>query len=73
MGAIGYDYKSKLIIVVRTLNAERYQKMLNDNGVIDDTRRHFCSHLFFQQDGAPAHRAKTTIEMLEKKIMLTLT
>jgi hypothetical protein len=73
MGTIGWNYTSKLIIVVGTLNAERSQKMLNHNGVIDDMRRHFGSRsVFFQQDGAPAHRAKMTSKMLEKKIGLIL-
>jgi transposase len=48
-------------------------KMLNENGVIDDMRCHFGSRpVFFQQDGAPAHRAKPAIKMLEKKITLVL-
>jgi hypothetical protein len=40
--------------------------MLQDNGVVTAMVAHFAGRKwFFQQDGSPAHRAKTTIHMLE--------
>jgi transposase len=72
-GAIGWNYKSKLIVVVGTLNGKRYRKMLKDNGVFDDMRAHFAQNEdgrpgYFQQDGAPAHRAKKTMKCLLKRV-----
>jgi transposase len=70
-GAIGKGFKSKLIVVKGTLNAERYQLMLRDNGVINDMVSHFGDRQgFFQQDGAPAHTAKSSVSMLQELIRL---
>jgi transposase len=70
--AIGWNYKSKLIIVEGTLNAKRYWDVLKNNEVIGDMRTHFAENEsgrtgWFQQDGAPAHRAKKPQNMLPKK------
>jgi hypothetical protein len=57
--------------VPETLNAERYQKMLTDEGVLADMQAFFGERNgYFQQDGAPAHRAKTTVKMIEEQIGL---
>jgi hypothetical protein len=70
-GAIGKGFKSKLIVVQGTLNAERYHAMLSDNGVIKDMATHFgCREGFFQQDGAPPQRAKSTVSLLQALIRL---
>jgi transposase len=74
-GAIGKEYKSRMIIVEGTLNAERYQNMLRDNGIIDDMVAHIAlgeRQGFFQQDGAPAHRAKSTTKLFQPQIPLIL-
>ena len=56
---IGYNYKSKLIIVESTLTADAYIKLLDDNQIIEDIKSKVCDReIFFQQDGAPAHNAK---------------
>jgi hypothetical protein len=45
--------------------------MLTDEGVLDDIQAHFGDRKgYFQQDGAPAHRAKATINMIESHIGL---
>jgi transposase len=70
-GAVGWNYKFKLIFVEGTLNAKRYQDMLDQNHVIESMHRHSVEHLggigYFQQDGAPAHTAKKTVRWLKKK------
>jgi transposase len=74
-GAIGWNYKSKLIIVEGTLNAARYQQMLRSNRVIPGIKQLFRGRpgtVFFQQDGAPAHRAKTTVKWLTRLVKIIL-
>jgi transposase len=72
-GAIGWNYKSKLIIVEGTLNAVRYQEMLKVNKVIQGIKQQFRRRtVYFQQDGAPAHRAKSTMKWLTRLIQVIL-
>jgi transposase len=68
-GAIGRNFKSKLVFIEGNLNADGYQQMLTENGILVDMRNHFGeSPGYFQQDGAPAHRAKKTMTFLQKEI-----
>ena len=69
---IGYNYKSKLIIIDSTLNATNYIKMLEENNVIDDIKSKTTNRavMYFQQDGAPAHNAKIAKEYIRSKIEL---
>jgi transposase len=72
-GAIGWNYKSQLIIVQGTLNALRYQDMLGSNNVIEGILHQFGRrNVWFQQDGAPAHRAKSTMKWLARLIRVIL-
>jgi transposase len=67
--AIGKGFKSKLIFIDGNLNADGYQKMLTENGILEDMRDHFGEAPgYFQQDGAPAHRAKKTMTFLQKEV-----
>jgi hypothetical protein len=60
-GAIGYNFKSKLIRIEGHVNAQKYQQLLNDSGVIEAMNEKYTNWVF-QQDGASSHTAKTTIE-----------
>ena len=68
---IGYNYKSQLIILERTLNAESYIQMLEDNHIIEDIKtKNPGQIMWFQQDGAPAHNSKKTKKYITKLIHL---
>jgi hypothetical protein len=70
-GAIGKGFKSKLVFIEGNLNAVEYRRMLTQNGILDDMKDHFGDGVgHFQQDGAPAHRAKATVKFLEDSIDL---
>jgi hypothetical protein len=72
-GGIGWNYKSPLVFIDGTLNAERYQQMLERNGSLGDIKAHFPEHtVYFQQDGAPAHRAKSTVKKLGEQITVII-
>ena len=61
-GAIGFNFKSKLIFIKGTLGAKEYQEMLEKNKVFDSIRSVFKDPFIFQQDGAPCHAAQATME-----------
>ena len=68
---IGYNYKSKLIILDSNLNADNYIKMLEDNQIVEDIKnKHPNRIMWFQQDGAPAHKSKKTKKYLGALIQL---
>jgi hypothetical protein len=70
-GAIGLGYKSPLVFIDGTLDAARYQAMLESNHILEDiTTKCAGRQMWFQQDGAPAHRAKSTIQFIQQKINL---
>ena len=68
---IGYNYKSKLIILETTLNADSYIKMLKDNQIIEEIKSKNPDRImWFQQDGAPAHYSKKAKKYICKLIQL---
>ena len=70
-GGIGFNYKSKLIIVDEKLNSEEYIKMLESNEILENIKEKFDQNkVYFQQNAAPAHRAKETINYIKSKILL---
>ena len=70
-GGIGYNYKSKLIIIESTLDSEGYINMLKENNIIEDIKTKIKDRtMSFQQDGAPAHNAKKTKEYIRSEIEL---
>jgi hypothetical protein len=73
-GAIGFGYKSRLIFIAKTLDAATYQRMFQHYHIFDDLNLAFTnagrSLPYFQQDGAPPHKAKSTLEYLREKIPL---
>jgi hypothetical protein len=68
-GGIGWNYKSKLVFVEGNLNGVGYLSMLHEHKIIQDIITHFPDTVvYFQQDGAPAHRARATIKDLSGQI-----
>lgn len=67
-GAIGKDFKSKLVIVDGTINSEVYQQIIMDSKLVeimDDNRGR--GNWIFMQDGARSHTSKCTQNFLSKK------
>ncbi|OHT16243.1 transposase [Tritrichomonas foetus] len=54
-GAIGENFKSRLIFTEKTVDQKSYIQSISQNGLLDDMNNHFgvCNYIF-QQDGAPA-------------------
>ena len=72
-GAIGLNFKSDLIRITGTLNAQGYQNLLEDSRVFEKMNAQYGINSYvFQQDGARPHTAATTREFLRKKGVLTL-
>jgi hypothetical protein len=60
-GAVAKNFKSQLIRVVGTLNAEGYIKLVMESGVIPSMNEKYGRKAWvFQDDGASPHRAKKT-------------
>jgi hypothetical protein len=62
-GAIGKEYQSRVINVDVTLDAERSQDVLREDGIIDDIVARIAlveQQEFFYQDGAPAYQVEST-------------
>jgi transposase len=70
-GCVGLGFKSELIFIDGTLNGEGYRQMLAENHIIESIKQAFPEKIVsFQQDGAPAHRARETIKSIKKEIDL---
>jgi hypothetical protein len=70
-GTIGRGYKSPLLCIDGTLDAARHEALLESNRILEDiTTKCVGRQLWFQPDGAPAHRAKSTIQFIRHKINL---
>ena len=68
-GAIGYNYKSPLIICPKSVTADQYRKVITDsNMVLDLNEARGEGNWVFQQDGATPHTAKTTRVFLNKRM-----
>ena len=67
-GAIGWNFKSELIIIDKSVNTEYYiDKILLESSFIDDADRCWgAGNWIFQQDNAPAHRSAETIAVLKE-------
>jgi hypothetical protein len=62
---ISRDYKSPIVRVNGRLNAEAYQQMVWESGVIEHMNTRYVKNAWiFQQDGASPHQANTTKEFL---------
>jgi transposase len=68
-GAIGKNFKSPLVIIKGTLNAEGY-KMLMRVFMQVANQQYGVGKWVFIQDGAPCHKAKKAVDFLTKEIIL---
>ena len=72
-GAIGFNFKSNLIRITGTLNAEGYQHLLENSGVFEKLNEQYGTNAYvFQQDGARPHTATSTVQFLQKHGVLIL-
>jgi hypothetical protein len=63
---IGRDYKSKLLFVEGTIDAEKYIQNLSQLGFIEELdQRHGALEWIFQQDGAPCHMSQKAVDWIE--------
>lgn len=67
-GAIGWNFKSELIIIDYTVNTQNYiDHIILENNFIQDADRCWgIGKWCFQQDNAPAHRSAETIAVLNE-------
>jgi hypothetical protein len=66
--AIGFNFKSTLLICPVIVNGYQYRRMLLDSNLIDSLNSHFGQNSFlWQQNGAPEHNAKFTFQFLKKE------
>ena len=67
-GAIGPGFKSKLVVCNGNLNAMQYQNVIEESKLISEANDLYgVGNYIFQQDGAPAHNASSTINWLCSK------
>ena len=70
-GAIGFNWRSPLIVIKGRLNAQGYVDIFKTNEIIENMNSHFgVKQYHFQQDGATCHTAKKTKGFLKDKIKL---
>lgn len=68
---IGPGFKSRLVRVEGTLNAQGYVKLLEDSGIIAELDARYGPRAFvWQQDGARPHTAATTKLFLKNRMTL---
>ena len=67
-GAIGKNWRSPLILVHGKLNSESYINFLEKNEIFTSLNDFYGERsYFFEQDGAPCHRSKKTINWLSNQ------
>ena len=64
---ISMNYKSKLLIVNGSIDADKYIQNIAEVGFIEDLdKMHGPLNWIFQQDGAKCHTAKTALDWIEE-------
>jgi hypothetical protein len=64
---IGIGYKSRLLVIPGSIDAERYMENCRNLNFIEEMDgKHGQYQWAFQQDGAPAHTARKTMDWLEE-------
>lgn len=67
-GAIGVGWRSPLILVKGRLNSDGYISMLENFEIFQSLNKFYGEKNFiFEQDGAPAHRSKKTLDFIQKQ------
>ena len=70
-GAIGYNFKSELIICPKTVDARSYRQIIRDSHMVEIlNEQRGEGNWVFMQDGAPPHTAKDTQRFLLKRMNL---
>jgi transposase len=70
-GAIGHNFKSRLIRVEGNINVEKYKEVILQSGVIDAMNSLYGRRAWiFQDDGASAHRAKKMRAFLAERCFI---
>ena len=70
-GAIGVQYKSALITCSNAENAEEYQNILSQSGIVPECNKIYGrNNWFLMQDGAACHSAETTQIWLDDHCMV---
>jgi transposase len=68
---IGKNYKSPLIFIEGNLNSKGYIEMLHENEIFSNIKNEFdTSKVYFQQDGATCHTAKSSIDYIKQNMNL---
>ena len=65
-GAIHYGGRTNLVILRGNVNADSYRQVL-ETEMVPYARAHFGCNFLFQQDNAPAHRARRTQEFFQEE------
>jgi hypothetical protein len=66
-GVIGVDYKSKLLFIKGTVNADKHIENLAALGFIEELgTRYRVLNWIFQQDGSPCHTAQAAIDWIKE-------
>ena len=68
MGAIGWNFKSSLVFLENSVDADTYiEKIIFGSNFIEEADKHWgIGQWLFQQDNAPAHRAQETIQVIRE-------
>ena len=70
-GAIGLNFKSKLIFPRGKIDAENYRHMLDESQIFKDADEKLGQfNYIFQQDGASAHTTQESYEHIEKDALI---
>ena len=67
-GAIGWNFKSELLILDQNVNTEYYiDKIILESSFVEDADRCWgVDQWFIQQDNAQAHRSRETLAVLNQ-------
>lgn len=69
--AIGYNFKSNLIICHKNVDAKEYRQIIKDSNMVETLNQiHGQGEWLFMQDGAKPHTSKDTIKFLLKRMSL---
>lgn len=67
-GAIGKGWRSPLVLVKGKLNSQGYMDLLAENEIFGSLDKFYGpQNYYFEQDGAPSHRAKKTLNWLNNQ------
>jgi hypothetical protein len=66
---IGMGYKSELLMVEGSIDADRYVQSVDQLGVIDAVdQKHGLFRWIFEQDGAPSRTLQVSMDPLEETV-----